>query len=134
MRDVRTDSRPFGGMTTLLIGDFFQLGSLFSESFFTILMGNFVAHAENRADCHLPQHAGCLLFMKFIYTVFHANNRTDEVERIQNIDHMRDPSLFPPINQKIIRSLAELTRDDIVAFPHFRFACMLVPGNVERYL
>ena len=132
LRDVRNDQRPFGGMATLLIGDFFQLSSLFSESFYTVMMRNFVTHTENRADCHLPQHAGCLLFMKFIYTVFHANNRTNEVERIENIEHMRDPSLFPPINQKIIRSLAELTRDDIVAFPHFRFACMLVPGNVER--
>ena len=39
---------------------------------------------------------------------------------------------IPPVNQKIIEGLLELTRGGIVTFPHFRFECMIVPGNVEH--
>lgn len=84
---------------TLIICDFFQFSCIFNVSFFAVMMKNLVINAANRADYHLPWHTkGCLFFMKFTFpvqSVLHANNQTNDVERIQNIERQRDPSLFP---------------------------------------
>ena len=130
IRDCRQSKLPFGGMAVLLIGDFCQLYCFFNESFITVMMRDFVTNAK--VEPHLPQHIGAELFMKFTYNVFHAIVRTSEPNRIDNINHMRNPNLFPPVNQQTINSLKQMDRQDIIQNPQIRFACNLTPGNKER--
>jgi hypothetical protein len=132
LQETRKDLRPFGGMAVLLIADFFQLGALFGDSFVTVMMRNFVTHAEARTDMHLPQHRGCELLQLFTYTVLHTQNRCKEEDRIACIHRMRDPSKVPPINDMVIATLKTLTRQDIIERPGRRFAAFLNPGNLER--
>ena len=132
VRDILNDQRPFGGMAVLILADFFQLSAFLSRSFITVMIRNYVTHADKRTDIELPEHQGCELLRLFTYAVLHINNRCKESDRLEGIRRLRDPFQKPPINRPVLNLLEVMTRQLIIAAPSFRFAPILVPGNHER--
>jgi len=114
------------------LADFFQLSAFMSKNFISVMIRNYVTHPDKRTDTQLPEHQGCELLRLFTYRVLHINNRCKELDRLNGIRRLRDPSQKPPINQTVMDLLTQMTRELIVATPAFLFAPMLTPGNYER--
>jgi hypothetical protein len=133
LQDCTGDARDFGNMACLLVGDFFQLGSLFTDSFISTMMQGIVRSKYKPNELSLPKFRGCELFRRFELLGLSQNMRAStDPDRCMSIDRMRDVTKIPPVNEHVLNTLTTLTRQDIIDRPQLRFGIVVVPSHKEK--
>ena len=125
--------RPFGGLMVILSGDAYQLQPVCSKSLYSSVVKQHDL-IDLKSKGITPSSIGSELFSRFVMFELTEQMRTDDVNHISLINHLRDPSIKSPINDEVIKRLTEiqLVTSDVNINPDWTFAPIVVTLNEVR--
>lgn len=122
--------KPFGGISILLVGDFFQIPPTLGTSLYKAAIESVLEQEMlSRSEFHLPFYQGIDLFKKFNLTTLTQQHRSKDEEHSNMIARLGK-------GEKLLQSdldrLKRLSSEDVQDDPDWAFAPILTVTNREK--
>lgn len=138
LRDMMDNDRPFGGLSVLLMGDFFQLPPVIpGETLYSAVLKQQVhcLNLDPRNVFNGPRTNGARLFASFQLVEFTEQMLAAyDTFHMSMLDQLRSPTTNQPrITCELLSELRVITSRDVQSDPAWTNATIVVTSNEERF-
>ena len=131
LQEIKGNDKAFGGCSIFLFGDFCQLPAVHSES---LHHGVINEYDENKEKKNNFQIAGRRLFKRFHINFLGTLKRSETDKTLsEHIHTISDIKNLYPITKEMLKSLKEISIEEMTHHEKFQEAPIAVTSNVERY-
>ena len=128
LKQIKSSEEPFGGMTVILTGDFFQMTPVKGTALFDAAMEDIPPGQSGKPYAH-----GCELLTLFKMVTFTQQYRSEDENHTKIINRMREINVPNPIDETFIQSLQVMTAQDVQNDAAWLTAPIVIYSNRERH-